>query len=101
MKPQRLFSSAHQDNEGLVASGGKLAIIDTSNEPRLRPPPWTTDEVRALVSLTLVRAYAAKGYCSRSMCRSPGRSVCRSVGQSVGRQVSQFVCKFSLELWMR
>ena len=34
---------------------------------------------RVYASLTLARACAAKGYCSRSVCRSVGRSVGRSV----------------------
>ena len=41
------------------------------------------------ILLTLARACAAKGYCSRS-----GRSVGRSVGPSIGRLVNLLVCDF-------
>ena len=59
--------------------------------------------------LTLARACAAKGYCSRSVYLS---NVCRSVGRSVSRSVSRSVClcvcvcvcvsvrTFSLEPWL-
>ena len=36
-----------------------------------------------VILLTLARACAAKGYCSRSVGRSVGRSVCRSVSPHV------------------
>ena len=42
------------------------------------------------VLLTLARACAAKGYCSRSVFLWVGRSVGRSVCRSVGRSVSLF-----------
>ena len=48
--------------------------------------------------LTLARACAAKGYCSRSVCRFVGPSVGRSVGLSVCVSVS--VPTFSLEPWL-
>ena len=47
---------------------------------------------------TVARACAAKGYCSRSVCRSVGRLVGRSVCLSVCVCVS--VPTFSLEPWL-
>ena len=83
LKPRTL---SHQDHEELVASG---SMVDTSSESRLRPSPWTTDEVRALVSFLLLYSEGSS-WTSRA-----GKTDCfwEKAGQYVQSQVNSSYCR--------